>query len=278
MGLVSSWPQQGYQPSRFPKLARRGAVALPWGGPTNVGGSYPLAGALTLVGGAVQPEIWTLTLGGAGTVQLQFFSDTTSVAAPVNVATVTAAQMLAALLGNPAIPYQSYGIWPSWVLPSGSVTGSTGGPFTITFGGSTGYNGAGNYSRIGGLVNFVTTGSATASLVRTQRGSCGAGQYDYADGVTNLTCNAFLVDTIPSGPTGTISTVPFGANTDQTDTLWAWVEGFFAANYQSLTTGGTVLTTFSPNLTDAIVASSPRLSYYLGGTLETAGAELRLLQ
>jgi hypothetical protein len=274
MGLVASWPQQGYQPSRFPKLARRGAVALPWGGPTGVGGSYGLASALTLVGGAAQPEIWTLTLGGSGNVTMIYQASDIFTSATFNTGTVTAASLLAALQTNPNNPMQVAGIWPSWVLPAGSITGSTGGPFTITFGGSSGYNGAGTYSRIGGNVLFTTTGTATATLVRSQRGSVGAGQYEYADGVTYTTCSAFLVDTIPSGPTGTIATIPYGANTDQTDTLWAWVEGMFFANQQV----SGVTTVISPNLTDAIVAASPRLSYYLGTTIETPGAELRLLQ
>ena len=264
MGLVATYPMQGYQPSRWRNLANRGAVSLPWGGPTGIGGAYPMASALTLVGGTAQAEIWTLTFGGAGTAIFQFGADATVSAPAVNVGTVTAAQMLTALQT----------IWPTWVLPAGSVTGSMGGPFTITFGGSAGYNGSGNFSRIGGLVNFVTTGSATASLVRSQRGSVGAGQYDYADGISFTTCSAFLVDAVPLGVTGTIATVPFGANTDQTDTLWAWVEGCFFANYAS----GNSTVVFSPNLTDAIVAASPRLSYYLGTTIETPGAELRLLQ
>jgi hypothetical protein len=267
MGLVATFPQQGMQISRNRKAAMPGAVALPWGGQTGVGSAYSAGAALTLVGGPAQAETWILAASGVGTLQLQFVAggDTLS-SGFFNPATTTGTLLLGALNN----------IWPSWVLPAGSVVGGAGGPWTITFGGSAGYNGAGNFSRIGGNVLFNTTGSVVPTLTRSQRGSCGAGQYDYADGVTNLVCNAFLIDTIPLGPTGTIATIPYGANTDQTDSLWAWVEGFFFTNTYNSVLGAYVLN--SPNLTDAIVAASPRLSYYIGTTIETPGAEVRLLQ
>lgn len=245
MGLVASYPMQGGQVSRNRQLATRGAVALPWGGPTNAGGDFPAMSALTLVGGTAQPEIWTLALAGSGAAIFQFGAEKIWATPALTVSTLTAAQLLA----------QLQTIWPLWALPAGSVTGSAGN-FTITFGVN---------ARIGGLVNFVTTGSATAALTRAQRGSVGAGQYDYADGVTNTTCAAFLVDALPTGPTGDLSTAPFGPVSDTTFTPWAWTEGYFLA-------------ADSPNLTTAMVNASPTLAFSIGTSVSQAGAEVRLLQ
>lgn len=246
MGLVATFPMQGGQPSRFRDKAARGAVGLPWGGPLGVGGSFPAMSALTLIGGTAQPEVWTLTLSGSGTVVFQFAADRVYQATALTTGTATAAQVLTALQT----------IWPEWVLPAGSVTGSAGGPFTVTLGVN---------ARIGGATSFVTTGTAAATLTRSQRGSCGGGQYDYCDGVTNTTCAAFLVDETPTGPTGDLDTIPYGPVSDTSFTAWAWVEGFFFASA-------------SPNLTTAIVTASSKLSFYLGSATTEAGAEVRLLQ
>lgn len=251
MGLVQSFPMQGGQPSRYRDRARRGGVALPWGGPTGAGGDFVAMSMITNVGGAPQPEIWTLALTGVGTVQLQFGSSGIAATPTLTVTTLTAAQLLVALQT----------VWPLWVLPAGSVTGATGGPFTITFGPN---------ARIGGLVNFVTSAGVTATLTRTQRGSVGAGQYDLCDGVVNLTCDALLVDNISTGPTGDLSTIPYGAVSDTTFSPWAWIEGFFFA-------------ADIPGLTNAIVQASPKLAPYLGGSEATfnpatPGAEVCLTQ
>ncbi len=94
----------------------------------------------------------------------------------------------------------------------------------------------------------------------------GAGQYDYADGVTNTTVAAFLVDQQGSGPTGDLPTDLYGAVNDTTFTPWAWTEGwFFPAD--------------SPNLTTAMVNSAgSKTSFYLGSAVDEDGAEIRLLQ
>lgn len=246
MGLVQTVPMQGGQPSRFRDLAKRSGVALPWGGPAGSGGEYAQMSALTMVGGTAQAEIWTLTLSGSGTVAIQFVADKAYNTSPLTVGTVTAAQVYA----------QLQTIWPTWVLPAGSVTGVTGGPFTITFGVN---------ARIGGQVNFVTTGSGAGTLVRTQRGSVGAGQYDLCDGVTFLTCDALLVDQMALGPTGDLSTTPYGPVNSTTFSPWAWIEGFFLA-------------ADIPNLTNAIEAASSKVSFYIGASVSTPGAEIRLLQ
>jgi len=213
---------------------------------------------MTLIGGTAQPEIWTLTLGGSGTVIFQFLAETGYQTAPLNVATLTAAQLLAALNT----------IWPSWALPAGSVTGSTGGPFTITFGGSSGFGGSGDYARIGGAIQFVNvSGSPTATLVRTQRGSCGDGQYDYTDGTTNTVASVILQYTYPTGPTGSLVTAPYGPTNDSTlPAAAAWVQGFFSG--ADLLAGG---------FTTAIINASPKFSYYLGSSL-TAGSQVYLSQ
>jgi hypothetical protein len=269
LGQVVTYPLQGGQVANNRHLAVAGPVGLPWGGPIAgsglPGNAYPMLSALTLVGGAAQPEVWTLSLTGTGTFNFLWAANTTYQSGSLSATTTTAAQLLTALQN----------IWPSWVLPAGSVTGSTGGPFTITFGGSSGYNGSGAYSRIGGVASFSTTGSAVATLTRGQRGSVGAGQYDYADGVTFTTCSAFLIENTPTGATGSLDTVPYGPTNYSAWTPSAWLEGFFFANYQSI---NNALVTISPNLTDAIVAASPKLTYVVGSTLETPGAQLRLLQ
>lgn len=248
MGLVASYPMQGAQPSRNRELAMRGGVALPWGGPTDVGGEYPTGAALTLVGGTAQPEILTLTVSGTGTYRLQFVNGG-PIAQSLSLAqNATAAQVCTALQA----------IWPTWVLPTGSVIGSAGGPYTVTFGQ--------NY-RIGGAFQSITaSGSASVAVTRAQRGSVGAGQYEMADGVTFTTCAALLVDAWATGPTGCLVTVPYGAPNDTTSDPWAWIEGFFFA-------------AVSTNLTTAIVnAAGSKTRFYLGTATTTPGAEIRLVQ
>lgn len=246
MGLVATYPMQGGQPSRYRNEALRGAVSLPWGGPTDQGGDFPSMMPLQNVGGTAQPEIWTLTLGGTGNVIFQFGAQRIYASNSFASNTVTAPLLAAAL----------FPIWPIWALPVANVTGGTGGPFTITFG---------KNARIGGLINFVRSGTATASLVRTQRGSCGSGQYDYADGVTNTNPDSFLVDTIPLGPTGDLATDLYGPVSDTTFSPWAWIEGFFFA-------------ADIPLLTDAEVASSTKINYYIGTSVSQPGCEIRLIQ
>lgn len=250
MGLVASYPMQGMQPSRNRDFATRGGVALPWGGPTDVGGEYPQGAALTLVGGPAQPAILTLTVSGTGTYRLQFINGGAIVQSLPLAQNATAAQVCTALQA----------IWPAWVLPTGSVTGSAGGPYTVTFGQNTGIGGA--------FQSITVSGSAAVAVVRTQRGSVGAGQYEYTNGTTYTTAAAFLVDAFASSPTGTLvaRSVPYPTPDDTTSVPWAWIEGFFYA-------------ADSPNLTTAIVnASSPKLSFYLGSATTDGGAQVRLLQ
>lgn len=248
MGLVATYPMQGGQPSRYRNVALRGGVNLPWGGQTGAGGDVLAMTALQNVGGTAQPEIWTLTLSGSGTCIFQFVSSGTNRTLPIATGTTTAAQLNTLLQA----------IWPAWVLPSGSVTGSTGGPYTITFGAVP--------ARIGGAIQSITaTGSASLAVVRTQRGSVGAGQYDICDGITFTTPDSFLIDTIPLGPTGALSTTPYGAVNDTTFSEWAWIEGFFNA-------------ADSPNLTDAMIATSLKINYYIGTSVTQPGCEIRLIQ
>ncbi len=250
MGLVASFPMQGMQPSRNREFAMRGGVALPWGGPTDVGGEYPTGAALTLVGGTAQPEILTLTVSGTGTYRLQFVNGGPIAQSLPLAQNATAAQVCTALQA----------IWPLWVLPTGSVTGSAGGPYTVTS--------AVNF-RIGGAFQSITSsGTAAVAVTRAQRGSVGAGQYELANGTTFTTVAAFLVDAWATGPTGTLTgqSVPYGAPDDTTSNATAWVEGFFFA-------------ADSPNLTTAMVnAAGSKASFYLGSDVANAGAEVRLVQ
>jgi hypothetical protein len=259
MGLVAQLGMQGLQPSRNRSKALRAGVALPWGGPTQAAGiatggtppgsnDFPQGAALTNVGGTAQAEIWTLTVTGSGNVFFQFGAEVVRTATAFAAGTATAAQVCTALQT----------IWPTWVLPTGSVTGNAGGPYTITFA---------QTNRIGGNISFVVTGTAAATLVRTQRGSCGAGQYDLTDGSTFTTCDALLVDRLGLSPWGSLPTAPYGATPDTIFSPWAWIEGFFKA-------------ADVPNLTTAIVAASPALlrRFYLGAAVTDSGAEIRLVQ
>ncbi len=254
MGLVATYPMQGMQPSRLREDASRSGVALPWGGPTDVGSEYTQGLSLTLDGGASQPEIWTITPSSTGTAVLMYTAGGLVYSSlPFNVATVTAAQFRAAIV--PAI-------WPAWMIPVGSVTGGTGGPFTVTFAAPA----ANQFYRVGGKITFVYTGSAAVAFSRAQRGSVGTAQYDVTDDSSFLTCNAFLVDTVGLGPTGDLATTPYGPVSDSTFSPWAWTEGwFYAAD--------------SPNLTNTTMAASgTKATFFLGSTVSQPGAQVRLLQ
>lgn len=224
-------------------------VALPLGGPTDSGGPYVQMSLLTLDAGTAQPEIWVITASGTGTFTPQFSdgNGTAVATGAINATTGTAAQVLASL--------QS--IFPTWMLPAGSVTGSAGGPWTVTFGG--------NY-RVGGLIQFTTTtGTGAATNSRSQRGSVGAGQYDVYDGTTFTTVNAILKDGLNLGVSGGLVTQPYGAIDDETWPAAAFIGGFF--RYADI-----------PNIsTAAVTGDVPGLSWQVGGSSNTTGGIVHLI-
>lgn len=253
MSLVATYPMQGGQLAHSRDKAVRRGIALPWGGPTGAGGDYvALAPCCPAFAPTAQPEKWTVAVSaGGGTFNLQFGSNAIQSTGPLpwNVSLVAF---------NTALNT----IFPTWMLPAGSVTGTPGSSYLITFGVN---------ARIGGLTQFInalTGGAGTVTLTRTQRGSVGPGQYDLFDGVTNTQVGAFLVDQIGLGPTGALSTTPFGPPTDATFSPVAWQEGFFFG--ADLAAAG---------LTDAGVASSPNLAFVGGATsLASPGCVVRMLQ
>ncbi len=230
-GLAAFWS---------PDLQER-SVSLPYGGPTDSGAAYAQLSALTLTNVAARPEIWIITSSGTGTFTPQFTTgDGIASGTALNAATATAAQVLASLQT----------IWPTWMLPAGSVTGSAGGAWTVTFGG--------NY-RVGGKFSVVTTtGTASATLSRSQRGSVGAGQYDVYDGSTYTTVNALLSCGFSSGVSGGLVTTPYGSINDETWPSQAYIGGYF--KYADI-----------PNVTTAAVTGTvPGLSWQVGGSAVTA--------
>jgi hypothetical protein len=251
MAIVATYSMQPGIPAFWSADLQQRPVSLPYGGPTDAGGPYVQMSALTLVATVAQPEIWIITGSGSGTFTMQYTDGygTNVATTAITVATGTAAQVLASLQT----------IFPTWMLPAGSVTGSAGGPWTVTFGG--------NY-RVGGRLQFVTTtGTGSASLSRSQRGSVGAGQYDVYNGTTFTTVNALLVDGLNVGMSGGLATTPYGPINDETWPAAAFIGGYFL--YADI-----------PNITTGAVASGniPGLTWQVGSATATGGAIVHLKQ
>jgi hypothetical protein len=251
MAVVATYSMQPGIPAFWSPDLQQRPVSLPYGGPTDAGGPYVQMSALTLVASTAQPEIWIITGSGSGTFTMQFTDGygTNVATTAITVSSGTAAQVLASLLT----------IFPAWMLPAGSVTGSAGGPWTVTFGG--------NYG-VGGRLQFVTTtGSGSASLNRSQRGSVGAGQYDVYNGSTFTTVNALLTSGLNVGMSGGLATTPYGPINDETWPAAAFIGGYF--NYADI-----------PNITTAAVATGnvPGLTWQVGSASVTAGAVVHLKQ
>lgn len=260
MGLVGRFRQQGLQPAHSYDLATKRGVMLPWGGATDTGNSYDTGLAVTLNGGTAQPEIWTLTIGGgSGSYQVLVTAGGILYKSTTIAYNATAATVLAALQLATSASGAQTGIFPEWMLPTGSVTGSAAGPYTITF--------APN-ARLGYNVQFVTiSGAPSPSLVRAQRGCVGAGQYDVYDGSSYTTVNGLLVDGYASGISGAAAGVYYEPTTDATFCPDAWMEGFFYA-------------ADIPNILSGAVASGniPGLTYSVGSSVSAAGTIVRLMQ
>jgi hypothetical protein len=251
MATVATYSMQPGLPAFWSADLQCRPVSLPYGGPTGAGGPFVQMSALSLVNVAAQPEIWVITPSGSGTFTMQFTDGygTQVATTAVNATTGTAAQVLASLQT----------IFPTWMLPTGSVTGSAGGPWTVTFGG--------NY-RVGGSLQLVTTtGTGAATYARSQRGSVGAGQYDVYDGVTYTTVNALLKDGLNVGISGGLATTPYGPINDETWPAVAFIAGYFL--YSAI-----------PNITTGAVAAGnvPGLTWQVGSSAVTAGAIVKLNQ
>lgn len=217
MATPIQYDQQGLMPAFAPHLAVTRVVNLPFGGPTNSGGSFPQGQALGAIGGSAQAEVATLTIGGTptgGTFTVSFTGDKVyqTAAMAYNVSTTNFQAALAA-----AVPEFSGNI---------TVTGTAGSSYVVTFSGLLATQ------RIGGLfgvnITALTGGTPTGSWARTTRGSCGAAQYDLYNSSTNNNVDAFLQYDTTLSPGGARVT-DFGTASGQPYQPPAFVEGLFLA-------------------------------------------------
>jgi hypothetical protein len=156
-----------------PPSAVGSPMVLPAGGPIGIGGGYSAYQALTFTNNPAQPQIFTLTITPNGATGAQGYfvynGDTVysgllgqvGITTNLSSAFPTAAQVQAALVA-------AYQPWSGNV----TVTGSVGGPYTITF------NSLCATKSIGGLLQYfnatTTGGTPTNTITVTQQGSCGA--------------------------------------------------------------------------------------------------------
>lgn len=192
MPIGINYALQGLMPAKSPELAVGSYMILPCGGPVGVGGAFAQGQTLGFIAGtAVQTQIdtVTLTLNGASGATFypvyygdQIYSGLTAVGGvTANSVTAfpTAAQLQAAIFA--AVP-----IWNGNL----AVTGSTGGPYTIT------WTNLGANKRIGGLLQFnvqaATGGPPTAAVTVSQYGWAGSAQADVYSQASNNRVDGFL--------------------------------------------------------------------------------------
>lgn len=255
MAGPTQWTQQGLMPAHSPELATLRGVKLPYGGPTDAGGSYAQGLILTNDPGAARPEIWTFTTDVASGTFVVFFVSGAGVAKTSALAyNVSLAGFLAAMeeiFGEDSIT---------------SVTGTPGSSYVVTFAWD---------ARIGGKVyTSQTAGSGTITLVRTQRGRCGAGQYDVYDGSTYATTDAILEYETYLDPTGAL-VGQYAPSPGQPFSPQAYQEGFFFV-FQG-EDGGDTDNLNLPNIDATAVGAGQKLRKALGAITE-AGAIVRLVQ
>lgn len=245
MSQAYTFAMQGLQPAHSKHLCARRAVTLPRGGPTDAGGSYAKGAGLGNVGGTAQPEIWTITTSLADNTWLFVFahgggvSKTSALAYNVSTADLEAA--LEDIFGTDSL----------------AVTGTAGSEYVITFA---------DDARVGGLISLPELASSgSISIARTQRGSCGAGQYDLYDGSAVTTIDALNEFEVSLDPTGARVT-EFGVSTGQPFSPAAFVEGFFRADD-------------IPNIASGAVGNDKKLGYAVGSSVTAGlGTILRLSQ
>lgn len=244
MSQLYTFPLQGLTPAFAPDQALSKAVALPFGGPygtSSGGGQYGQGYALGLVPGTAQSEILTLTVGtSTGTLTHYLYADKVyTVTHAYNASTATVKTAWEAVFGTGNV----------------AVTGTAGTSYVLTLQGQLASKRLGCYLAI--------SSNGNASWARTQRGNCGAGQYDVYDGSTVTTADAFLISAVSLNPRGGRAT-DLNSGTENPFAPPAWVEGFF--NYADL----------GSNMATAAVTS--KLSWYTGSASYTTGAVVRLVQ
>lgn len=244
MPLVATYNLQGLMPAHSPEQAVLRNVKLPYGGETDVGGPIAKGSGLGMVGGTAQPEIWTITTSLADNTWRFVFGHGGGTA-------ITAA--LAYNVSTAALQTALNGIFGAGAVV---VTGTAGSSYVITF--------QENY-RVGGLISLPELASSgSISIARTQRGTCGSGQYDVYDGSSVTTIDALLQYETRTDPTGAPVT-EYGTASGQPRSQPAFHEGFFSA-------------ADIPNIASGAVGSDKKLGYAVGSSVSAAGTILRLSQ
>lgn len=261
---------QGLLPAKRQDLAVPSPVILPAGGPVGVGGSFAQGQAVGYTGIAAQAHIFTVTVttnGSVGAVVYpvyygdQIYSGLTIPGGlTANAATTypTAVQLQNALVAT--VP-----VWNNNL----TVTGSTGGPYTITF------TNLCATKLIGGLLQFnVQTagagGTPTFAVTTAQSGSAGSAQVNLYSQATNNRVDGFLQYQTLLDPVG-------GHNYDLAGDIGqasggepAWIKGIFFADTTNLPEKSVVGL-------DANAMTLGKLIFSVGTTLSAPYCQVELL-
>lgn len=265
------YPLQGVMPAGRPELAIKQSFSLPVGGPLGVGGGYAQGQALGLVGGVVANEIKTATVttnGATGMIGYwAYYADITYSGLQVAALTTnavsafpTAAQMQAALIA--AVP-----LWSGNV----AVTGSTGGPYSLTFSSMLAAR------KIGGLLQFIvsssTGGPPTVAITVATTGCSGAFQADTYNSSTLNRFDGILQYAATPGPLGSEIT-EFGSTGQPRNGYTVYTKGLFQV--------GAIGATSNPSGPAGVVgldanAMTLGKAVYFGGTsLTDIGVQIEL--
>lgn len=223
-------------PAHTPEAAVLRACALPVGGPYGVGGAYAAGLCLGIVGGAAANAVWTLDIGGSGTVTFTYTADKvyqTTFAHSAALATVKTA--LETIFGTGNL----------------TVTGTPGTQYVFTFGGALASK------RMGGL---VAVSGATPTFTRSTAGSAGAAQLDVYTNGTYDPFRAVCADRFLSDPQG-------GRVTEQGVTNQSYApRAYFAGYFKVADLTGL----------DASAVADPGARLTVGAAITDTGAEIGL--
>lgn len=241
-GAAYSFDFQGLQSAYANQMLVPQSVAVPYGGETDVGGSYAKGLGFGLVGGTAQPEIWTIdTTLNSGTFRITFVGGIRAYVTDALAYNISTANLKTALQDS---------IFGADSIAT--VTGTPGTQYVITFA---------ENARIGGAVIFT---SSLIALTRSQRGSVGAGQYDVYDDSAVTTIDALNIYETALDPTGALQG-EFITATGQPFNPPTYLEGFFYA-------------ADIPNIASGAVGNDKKLGYVVGSSVSAAGTVLRLSQ
>lgn len=225
---------QGLLPaiSSFENLA--GPAILPCGGLVGFGGPFAQGQALGFVSGStLQSQIFTVTLTGGATGGIGYWiyygdivysglAQISSGGLTANLVSAfpTSAQMSASLAAT----------IPEWA-GNFALTGSTGGPYTITF------NNLMANKLIGGLLQFVffsaTGGLPVATVTTAQSGWAGSAQVNIYSQASNNRVNGFLINSTSVDPGGMPGALDLAGEVGQIGAgVSMWKSGYF---YNDLT-------------------------------------------